>query len=90
MSWVGVNMPTVCVTASTRATTRPTASATRPMLQRWRAMRCRSGASARNSARRLRPSSFMAARSWVGLATPRVAAKASAMSSGVNSRSARW
>ena len=65
------------------------ASATRLKLQRWSEMRRRGGARARNSAIRSRPSCFIIARSWVGLATPRVAANASAISSGVNSRRAR-
>ena len=50
----------------------------------------RAGASARNSATRSRPSCFMTARSCVGLAMPRAAANASAISSGVKNRSARW
>jgi len=43
----------------------------------------RAGARARNSPSRSRGSRFMNARSWVGLATPRVAANASASSASV-------
>ena len=52
-------------------------------LQRCSTMGCRCGASLRNSASRSRGSRFMKARSCVGLATPRVAAKASASSASV-------
>ena len=47
------------------------------------------GASARKRASRSRPSCFMTVRSWVGLATPRAAANASPISSGVKNCSAR-
>ena len=43
----------------------------------------RAGPMARNWATRSRPSCFIAVRSWVGLAMPRAAANASAISSGV-------
>src|SRR5919106_1287718 len=49
----------------------------------------RAGASLRNSPRRPRPSSFSARRSCDGMVTPRVAARASATSSGVNCSKAR-
>ena len=49
----------------------------------------RSGASARNCATRSRPSCFMTDRNCVGLAMPRAAANASAISSGVKYCSAR-
>ena len=58
-------------------------AATRLTLQRWSEIGRRGGASARNWATRSRPSCFITVRSWVGLATPRVAANASAISSGV-------
>ena len=61
----------------------PAASTTRFALQRWSEIGRRSGASARNCASRSRPSCFIAVRSCVGLATPRAAANASAISSGV-------
>ena len=66
------------VTAST-AKARPT----RRRLQRCSGIGSRGGASARNVPSRSRGSRFMNARSWVGLATPRVAANASASSAGV-------
>ena len=49
----------------------------------------RGGASERNCATRSRPSRFMSVRSSVGLAIPRTAANASAISSGVKTASAR-
>src|SRR5439155_7415064 len=58
-------------------------SAARRRLQCWMATGRRTGASARNSATRFRASRLSEARSWVGLATPRVAANASAISSSV-------
>ena len=67
----------------------PPARSTRLTLQRWREIGRQGGASFRNWVTRSRPSRFIMTRSWVGLATPRVAAKASAISSGVNSRTAR-
>ena len=60
-----------------------TARATRPMLQRCSTIGLRGGARARNVPSRSRGSRFMNARSWVGLATPRVAANASDSSAGV-------
>ena len=60
-----------------------TARATRRMLQRCSTIGGRAGARARNSPSRSRGSRFMKARSWVGLATPRVAANASASSASV-------
>ena len=62
---------------------------TRRTLQRCSAIGFRGGARTRNSPSRSRGSRFMNARSWVGLATPRVAANASASSSGVKYCSAR-
>ena len=58
------------------------------VVHRWIFIGARWGASAWNSASRSRPSSFIIVRSWVGLATPRVAENASAISSGENSRNA--
>ena len=66
------------VTASIAA-----ARAIRRTLQRCSTIGGRWGARARNSPSRSRGSRFMKARSWVGLATPRVAANASASSAGV-------
>ena len=63
---------------------------TRRTLQRCSTIGFRGGARARNTASRSRGYRFMNARSCVGLATPRVAANASASSSGVKYRSARW
>ena len=67
----------------------PPASSTRLTLQRWSETGRHGGASSRNWVTRSRPSRFIIIRSCVGLATPRVAANASAISSGVNSRVAR-
>ena len=86
---LGVNMPTVACTAKRATTATVPARSTRLTLQRWSDMGRRSGASARNCATRSRPSRFMTARNCVGLATPRVAAKASAISSAVKYCSAR-
>ena len=77
------------VSAESRSTASvATISTTRRTLHRCTAIGRRSGAIARNSASRSRPSSFMCWRSCVGLATPRVAANASASSSGVKYRRA--
>ena len=62
---------------------------TRRTFQRCSLIWGRFGASSRKRATRSRPSCFSAVRSWVGLAMPRAAANASAISSGVNRRSAR-
>ena len=67
----------------------PAVRRTRRMLHRCSAIGRRCGPSARNSSMRLRPSRFNAARSCDGLATPRAAAKASAISSSVKMRRAR-
>src|SRR5687767_1923941 len=60
-----------------------TVNPTRRTLHRWIGMGSSSGARARNSDMRSRPSFFISVRSWVGLAIPRVAANASAISSDV-------
>src|SRR5215472_15478437 len=79
----GLNAVALADRAITAAASTEAASSTRRLPQRCRAMGRRGGASARNSPSRSRGSFFRNARSWVGLATPRVAAKASASSSGV-------
>ena len=61
----------------------PAARPTRRALQRCSTIGRRCGASLRNSASTSRGSRFMKARSCVGLATPRVAANASASSASV-------
>ena len=68
----------------------PKARPTRRALHRWMLIFGRSGANARNSLIRSRPSSFIFWRSWVGTVIPWVAAKPSAISSGLNWSSARW
>src|SRR5439155_11754947 len=74
---------------TTRAVTHaPNERLTRRALHRWIPTGSRSGASARNRRGRSRPSRFDAIRSWVGVATPRVAANASAISSSVKKRRA--
>src|SRR5436309_52229 len=73
-------------TSATRST--PAVLPTRRTLHRWMETGRRSGARARNSPTRSRPSCLSMLRSCVGLATPRAAAKASAMSSSVNHSSA--
>ena len=79
----GATVCTPIATATTVMASTAAASATRRMLQRCSAIGSRGGARARKEPSRSRGSRFMNARSWVGLATPRVAAKASASSSGV-------
>jgi hypothetical protein len=61
----------------------PSVTAILRRLQRWIGIGSCGGARRRNSARRSRPSRFIIVRTCVGLATPRVAANASAISSGV-------
>ena len=56
---------------------------------RWSEIGRRAGARARNWARRSRPSLLRAERSWDGLAMPRAAANASAISSSEKNCSAR-
>src|SRR6185436_8762763 len=67
--------------AKKAANSTPIVSSTRRRLQRWIETCSRSGAIRRNSARRSRPSCLRWLRNWVGLATPRAAANASAISS---------
>ena len=90
MSCAGKNAlpPAKMATATTASI--PVASPTRLMLHRCSTIGGRAGASARNSPSRSRRSRFRNARSWVGLATPRVAAKASASSAGLKWLRARW
>ena len=80
---VGKNRPTAVSPASRTRRIEAMISATRRMLQRCTEIGRRAGAIDRNSASRSRPSCFNSCRSWVGLATPRVAANASASSSAV-------
>src|SRR6266542_3976172 len=72
-------------TAITPPTSAPTVTPKRRRLHRWMRMDALSGARARNAPTRSRPSLRISALSWEGTVTPRVAAKASAMSSGANS-----
>src|SRR6266516_2842316 len=80
-------------TTSTAATATASTSrlrAIRRRLQCWMATGRRCGARARNWAIRSRPSCFRTDRSWEGLATPRAAANASAISPAVKYRKACW
>ena len=86
----GVNRPAVACTPNSDHDDdqRPRARSAAGSIAGARSRRC-GGASARKRASRSRPSCFMTVRSCVGLATPRAAANASAISSGVKYRSAR-
>ena len=75
--------PTSGTTTSAPRTSASVEARPASTLQRCSEIGRRSGASARNWASRSRPSCFITVRSWVGLATPRAAANASAISSGV-------
>ena len=76
----GNSKPTPKTVDTAKMESSAAARLTRRMLQRCSTIGSRGGASVRNSASRSRGSRFMKARSCVGLATPRVAAKASASS----------
>ena len=86
----GVNMPYTFVAATSVSSARPSVSRTRRGPQRCNEIGRRAGASARNWATRSRPSRFIATRSCVGLAMPRAAANASAISSGEKWTRACW
>ena len=88
-SCAGVSRPALAWMLNSSNVTTRTASTTRSGLHRWSEILGCGGASARKRASRSRPSCFIAVRSWVGLATPRAAAKASPISSGVKYCSAR-
>ena len=77
MSSAGRNALTLPVSAIAVTPSTAKARPTRRRLQRCSTIGSRGGASARNVPSRSRGSRFMNARSWVGLATPRVAANAS-------------
>ena len=79
----GVKALPLTFTATTALPRIATARPTRRKLQRCSTIGSRGGARARNVPSRSRGSRFMNARSWVGLATPRVAANASDSSAGV-------
>ena len=83
-----VQLLTTNPTARNAATATIRVSSTRRTLHRWIETGSRSGTSARNCVSRSRPSSLSSLRSCVGLATPRAAAKASAISASVKYRSA--
>ena len=79
----GNSKPTPITVGTVKMASIAAARVTRRALQRCNTIGRRGGASVRNSASRSRGSRFMKARSCVGLATPRVAAKASASSASV-------
>src|SRR5215472_6685808 len=79
----GLNALTLIQRVIIAAASTEAASTTRRVPQRCSAIGRRGGASDRNSASRSRGSRFRNVRNCVGLATPRVAANASASSSGV-------